>query len=213
MNVEQAQQRVCDTIKAEIVDRFGESFYDEVVTGHFLAESARWFAPYLFGSPGGRAPKLLSPLAALEEIGQWIGQHVQRPALEVECGLGCLSAALGLDLAIDHDARRVGLLRRAFPEVALECCGVEQVPGQDRYGTVLTVFGLSSQDPGRGTPIFLDFASHATRLLKPGGLVMVAERSAYQDNLVEPLVSLDYEILKLSRLKGSSTVLLLAQKP
>ena len=76
----------------------------------------------------------------------------------------------------------------------------------------MSAFGLGRMSTGGATPIFLEFVTQATRLLKPGGLILVAERARYQDNLVEPLVALDYEIMKIATLPGTQSVLLVAKK-
>ena len=212
MSIEDAQRRVSDQVKAAVVARYGERFYDEVLTGHMLAQSVEWFTPYLFGNGKGKNAMPISPMAEMAEVTKTFAARMKRPVLEVECGLGCVGASLKVDQAIDRDPARVELARAAFPEAAIECTTLDKVPGEGVYGTVMSAFGLGRMISGGANPIFLDFVTHATRLLKPGGLVMVAERARFQDNLVEPLVAHDYEILKIGALPGTTSVLLIAQK-
>ena len=212
MSIEDAQRRVVEQVKAAVVARYGERFYDEVLTGHLLAQSVDWFTPYLFGNGRAKAALPLSPMGELAEVTKSFAGMIKRPVLEVECGLGCVGAALKVDSAIDRDAARVEVARAAFPEASIGCGSIDAVEGEGTYGTVMSAFGLGRMSTGGSSPIFLDFVTHATRLLKPGGLIMVAERARFQDNLVEPLVAQDYEIVKLSALPGTQSVLVVAKK-
>jgi hypothetical protein len=212
-SIQDAQSQVCEAIKAAVVARFGEAVYDDVLAGHVLAHAAEWFTPYLSGPVSSRASLPLTPMGELAEVAAWMARWIARPALEVECGLGALGATLNVELSIDRDAHRVDLARAALPALVVECATIDQVAGQGEFGSVLSAFGLGRMDPGRGNPIFPDFVAQATRLLAPGGLVLVAEKARFQDNLVEPLVAHDYEILKMTSIKGTTSVMIAARKP
>jgi len=213
MSVEQAQKLVFDKVKDEVVSRYGESFYEDVLTGHLITESVNWFAPYLFGKASDAGTTVPSPLFELSEVCRFFARELRRPALEVQCNLGCIGASLKVDLAIDRDPNKIDLARVSLPGLEFQCKAIEDVEGEATYATVLTAFGLGRMDAGRGQPIFLDFVTHATRLLAPGGRILVAERARFQDNIVEPLVALDYEIAKLSSIKGTGSVMIVAMKP
>lgn len=212
MSIEDAQRRVVEQVKAAVIARYGERFYDEVLTGHLLAQSVDWFTPYLFGNGSRKASLPLSPMGELAEVTKGFAAQMKRPVLEVECGLGTVGASLKVESAIDRDPARIEVARASFPESAIAHGTIDKVPGDGTYGTVMSAFGLGRIATGGATPIFLEFVTHATRLLKAGGLVMVAERARFQDNLVEPLVAHDYEILKISALAGTNSVLIVAQK-
>ena len=64
----------------------------------------------------------------------------------------------------------------------------------------------------RQIPVFRNFFKEADRRLIDKGHLIVVEQDRFQDNIIEPLVGMDYEIQDVMSIKPSGLTLVITEK-
>lgn len=220
MTVEEAQSRLCDQLRLALDGELGPGRFDTIAQGHRLALAESWISSLLFSDvpASGRSKKksavteISSPLMVLEKIAEVAKTYFRTPGVEVECGLGSFTAALGFEQGIDRNERKIAFATRHFEGVRFEARAITDLEA-GKYGTLLTKFNLGQAAlRERSNPVFLPFCREADRVLKSGGRLIVADMDQFQDNIIEPLVALEHEILDVVPLTGSGITLVVTEK-
>jgi len=216
MDIERAQTRINDQVQEEITRRYGQAFYDAVLEGQVLSGIESWFAPFLQAAGKRRKDKdqpCRSPMEVAAKIAERSRPFVASPSLQVQCGHGLMCAALDLDHGIDEDERAIALAGAAFGPERFRRQSLLEFDPRPQFKTIVVVEALGNEAmKQRQIPVFRNFFKEADRRLIDKGHLIVVEQDRFQDNIIEPLVGMDYEIQDVMSIKPSGLTLVITEK-
>lgn len=171
-----------------------------------------WYGPRWFGETAAaiddKPPLLEDPLAREEELVAAVAPWVKPPALAFTTGHGIMASALGIERVVGPDdaLRRIGL-----PLFGLTSLGtsVADLPAKLDAKTVVCLDYLRCQ---ANEGAVLSFLTEVTGRMAPGTRLVIADDLSFQDDAVENLVALDYEILDLKSVARRRLVLVHAER-
>ena len=191
-------------VERRVDGKKGAGAYKKAVARLTAWHSTQWFASCLANNLKGSIP---DPLGREEKLVELVKPWVEQPALALISGNGTVPSALGLSQVVSPPSPNRELACYLF---GLEVVG-ENIVDVDvsAYKTVVCIDVLKSQAERFGV---VGFLSELTKDMKPGTKLVIADSISYQDDAVENLVALDFEIHELKSVSANRLVVLLAER-
>jgi hypothetical protein len=173
----------------QLVDqKDGKGSYSRVLKRLQSWHALRWFEPFL---ENGDISVLPDPMTREEHIVEAFAPLVTEPSVALVSGVCILPSALSISsiIAAPSALRDIGCELFGY-KVAGE--SIQSTRGLSKVKTFVCVDKLAVESIAGGS--IMDFFLPLAESMKPGSVVLFADRLAYQDDVVECLVALDFEI-------------------
>ena len=182
----------------------GEGAYRSSLARLSAWHSAKWFAPFLRELDSQSIP---DPMAREERLVELVKPLLSEPSLAFIDGRGGLAKALEITKVVAAPSPMRDLVCELY-SLELQADGFESLD-LSFFETLVCLDILKEQAESRGILVFL---TELVSKMKSGGYLIIADDISFQDDAVENLVSLDFEIHELKSVAKRDLVVLLAQK-
>ena len=179
-------------LESEIEHSFDEKTqqgnYKRILSRLGSWHALRWFEDFL---ETGKINAIPDPLSREEYIVSLFGPLIKAPSIALVSGVGIVASALGVSSVVCP----AGSLRDLGCELfGFTVAGdrLEQAQGLNKIKTFVSIDKLVSGAMAGGG--IMDFLLPIANSMKPDTTLLFADKLAYQDDVVECLVALDFEI-------------------
>lgn len=209
-------------VRENAVRLIGADAVDQLVREQVEANLVQWLGQHLDELAAravgqGRKPNAGSGPDWLSDATRrdaWVVERMRAslvaPSLLVGVESVSLAAAIEVQECLEQDLRVRDAAAEAFETVQFPDADFFELSGE--YRTILAVDYLDHLAQVRGYEKMKSFFPQVWELLCVGGRLLVSDRTAYQDDVVSSLASLEFEIEEITSLGGGSLMGMVAVK-
>ncbi len=191
-------------VERRVDSKKGEGAFQNAVARLVSFHSTEWFSTCLADRMSGAIP---DPLGREEKLVEIVEPWIEQPAVAFITGNGTTASALGLSkvVAPPSPLRELGCYL-----FGLEVLG-DSLHKVDigAFKTIVCIDVLKKQAERFG---IVGFLAELTKEMKSGSKLIIVDSISYQDDAVENLVALDFEIHELKSVGANRLVALLAER-
>jgi len=191
MTVGQAEQRLCEHVDRVFRKRFGDALRDRVVHDHARGLPCSEMRDFLDGPEHAEsfARRYEENRRTRERAVQAIRERARGRIVDIGCGDGVLTAAMGAAAGVDEDADNIRWARAAFPHIRFSNCDIKKCRLDHSYHTIVLCRSLHELSAPRTA------LRNLRRSLAEGGNLLIIEQADYAQRMEVHLRATNYVIV------------------